>query len=248
MRDIRSLGLGALVVVVVGWGQVSLAGAQGEVTAPAARAFSLDTSRLIARRDSFVALSPSGVVGFMRQSVARSATGSVRYVEDVEIPDVYEGMTIVRLGADGAVSTVQQSGTAGGLELILDLTFAADRVRGLGTLPTASGVKLTRVDTAMVAGTVDVNALGALLPAVRWATESRGEWPAFHLARGGAESIQIDVLGRETVEVVGGRFDAWKVRVREGQNVTQYHVAAVAPWRILRIETAGAPFVFSFAK
>ncbi len=212
-----------------------------------AEALVADPSRVIARRDSFVALAPTGPVGFLRAGVVRGAGGTVRYSEDVEIDDVLEAVTLVQLDSLLGPVRTQQSGTAAGAELLSDLRYGAGRVQGMAAVPAATGMRLVRVDTALAPGTADLHALGALLPAVPWREGLTGTL-AVYSADAGPGTARVAVRGRETLVTPAGTLDTWVVRVEGAGTPSTYHVAAAPPWRLVKMQADGAPFAFVLAK
>jgi hypothetical protein len=89
-----------------------------------------------------------------------------RYTEATVMTGRMEQTTVVALGPDGAMRSVEQRGTGRGLPMATDLAYADGRVRGRSSNPAADGtITAFDIDSA-VGAVVDDNALQALVPAL----------------------------------------------------------------------------------
>lgn len=196
---------------------------------------------LQASRDSFAAYAPSGIVGTMRLSVARTASGGWRVSELISVDEVLELATVSRTGATLRLEQFAQSGVAFGREVLAELGVTNGRLRGQVMSP--DGARLTTLDLA-APDAPDLTLLPALLAAVSWRDGATGAWPMLRPTSGEAVTVAIVCEGPDTVTVRNTALPAWRVRATVGAQVTRYWVSATAPTRVLAVATDGLPFRF----
>lgn len=215
--------------------------------APKAAALALDLSRLVARSDSFAIVVQGNPFGWQKSALERTADGFT-YVEESQLATVLQQRTEVRLSAQGATLSVQQAGKAQGQDTKVEATYAGGRVKGSATTPSPQGMKSVTYDTTVVAGTIDDNAVQALLPALAWGPGARHVLNVFASGQGTARTMTLQVSGAEQVTVPAGAFDTWKVDVSGGQQPLVFYVTKAAPHRLVKIALAAAPVEIQLVK
>jgi hypothetical protein len=159
-----------------------------------------------------------------------------------------EQTTVVALGPDGAMRSVEQRGTGRGLPMATDLAYADGRVRGRSSNPAADGtITAFDIDSA-VGAVVDDNALQALVPALPLAEGAGWSATMFSAGQNRLVPIRLAVATREEVEVPAGRFDTWRVELSGAAAPLAFSVTAAAPRRVVRVQVIGAPFEFVLVK
>lgn len=129
-----------------------------------------DRARVQPRRDSLVAMAPSGAVGWMRLVTSIGADGSLRLAETIDVADQVERETL----------------------LVADTMFRTRRLFQTGE------VYGRPVAVAAGAGDVpDVQAVALLLVATPWAAGAAGAWRLHDAASGGTVTLPVRVEGRE---------------------------------------------------
>lgn len=212
--------------------------------APKATTLELDLARLASATDSFTVLVQGNPFGYQVTSLARDGDGW-RYTERSAIGPIIQQQTEVRFGADAAMRTIRQTGRFQGNEMRLDVTYADGTVRGEGMTPGAQGMQPVRyAEVGAPAGTVDDNALHALLPFFRWSANAVFNVPVFASGKGVLEQRTLRVIGQESVTVPAGTFAAYRVDYSGGGAPGTYWIEVDAPHRVLKFGPAGAPLEF----
>jgi hypothetical protein len=171
-----------------------------------------------------------------------------RYTEATVMTGRMEQTTVVALGPDGAMRSVEQRGTGRGLPMATDLAYADGRVRGRSSNPAADGtITAFDIDSA-VGAVVDDNALQALVPALPLAEGAGWSATMFSAGQNRLVPIRLAVAAREEVEVPAGRFDTWRVELSGAAAPLAFSVTAAAPRRVVRVQVIGAPFEFVLVK
>ncbi|HEV8195751.1 MAG TPA: hypothetical protein VGP87_03840, partial [Gemmatimonadales bacterium] len=99
-------------------------------------------------------------------------------------------------------------------------------------------------DTVVTEGTLDDNAVQALLPALRW--KPGAKWTINVLSAGQAEikPWTLQVSGTETVTVGGAGIEAYRTELTGPPATLTFWVSTAAPHLLLKIAIAGAPVDF----
>lgn len=211
-------------------------------------ALDLDLGRLRATSDSFTVLVQGNPFGFQVASLGRDGDGW-SYREQSSLGPIIQQQTTVRMGPDASMRSVAQTGRFQGNEMKLDVTYGAGTVSGEGVTPGAQGMQPVRyADVAAPAGTVDDNALAALLPYFRWAPDSRFTVNVFASGKGVLEQRTLRVVGQESLTVPAGTFTAYRVEYTGGDAPGTYWIEAAVPHRVLKFGPAGAPLEFVRAR
>ncbi len=201
----------------------------------------VQVARLAARADSFEIRAGARPIGWQAARVVPTGTG-VRYEETTSLGPTTQ-RTVVELDAAGAVRSVAQQGTMNGAEMRINLHYAGGRVSGT-TLTPLSGGKEVAIDQALAAGTVDDNALQAILPGLRWAPGAQWVFPVFSSGKGTVTPQTLRVTGVEQVAVPAGEFSAYRAELSGGERPVVFWVSAQAPHRVVRMAMPGTPIEF----
>jgi hypothetical protein len=216
-----------------------------------AGAMAYDRVQLVSRRDSFVVSIQGSPFGYMTADLAVSADSAV-YVEETVIAAA--GMrqrTVVRLDpATLDTRAVEQTGSVLGQALDIRLTYAADRVKGRAQTPDprAGAPKVTEIDTALAAGTMDINAFQPLVVALPLAEGASLTAAAFEASESVTRTLTAKVTGVQDVTVPAGAFSAFRVELSGGQAPLILYVSRETPRRLLKLEIVGQPLVFELVK
>jgi hypothetical protein len=223
-----------------GIGALSLAAA---LPAAAQQPLPIDAAKLAPHRDSMVVLVNGQPRGASVWELRK--TGDTLVVHELTaIGTVMRQETTVDLDRHGEVRRVSQSGVVRDVQGSIEIRYAAGRVTGQVRAVTPEGPKQFTVDTTVPPGTVDDNALQALLPSLPWAEGA--EW-SFLMYSAGANSLTemvLRVVGVETAMVPAGAFDAYRVYLSGGEADVSFLILKRAPHTVLKVEMTGAPLKF----
>jgi len=221
---------------------------------PRAGAPTLDRAQIVTRADSFQVVVQGNPLGFMTTST-RSSADSLVYLETTNIAGgaVQQQTTVILNPADLTMAKIDQTGSAqtpaGQQPSDIHLSYAGGRVTGKSTTPQQSGTPQTlAIDTTVVPGTYDDNALTLIIPALPLAVGETFNLNVFESGKGLAKVIQVKVSEGGGVTVPAGTFQTFRLDISGGQLPTVFFVAKDTPRRIVRIELIGAPLVFELVK
>lgn len=207
----------------------------------------LDMTRLVARSDSFVVMVQGNAFGFQRTSLEKNA-GGYTYTEATQIGAIVNQTTTLTFGEKLDMRHVTQRGTMQGQELKTDVTYSGGRVKGSAMTPTPQGVRTVAIDTAIAAGTLDDNAVQAIVPALKWTPNAKFQMSVFSAGQGGLRPMTLNVAGKESVMVPAGTFDVYRAELTGGQAPVTLFVTTAAPHRVVKVTIAGAPIEFLLVK
>ena len=211
-----------------------------------ATALDIDRSQIVARRDSFQVVYQGNPIGAQVSAVTTEGDELI-YRETTAVPMAgIKGETTVRFDAATLdVLSVEESGQAGGQTTSTSLTYAEGRVQGRVEVPQQGGTpRVTDVDTTVVDGVVDGNAMMMLIPALALAPDAAITVNVFSANDVAVKPLSVKVSGVEDVTVPAGVFTAYRVDVAGGQTPLKLWVSQEAPRRIVRFEIVGQPVVF----
>lgn len=217
---------------------------------PQAGAPSLDRAQIVTRSDSFQVVIQGQPLGAMT-SHWEVGTDSIVYTEQTQIAGgtVQQHTTVHFNPSDLSVTQVDQTGSQGGQQAETHLTYANGRVKGRSIAPQPSGTpKTTDIDTALVAGTYDDNALNTIITALPLAAGQTFNVSVFESGQNRTTVMQIKVSDGGAVTVPAGTFETLRLEVAGGQVPIVMSVAKDSPRRIVKIELVGAPFLFELVK
>ena len=173
----------------------------------------------------------------------------LRYTEETQIPAAgVQQITTLLLGAKGEMRQVTQSGKAQGQDSKIDVTYADGRVKGSATTPGQGGPKTIAIDTTIAAGTIDDNAIQALLPGLPWAAGARWSAPVFASGQGASTQMTLAVTGEESVTVPAGTFAVYRAELSGGPQPVTFYVTKAAPFRLVKVAIAGTPIEMQLVK
>ena len=259
----RALHRDALTIVVVGDAKalydklkaiapVRLVDTEGQPMDPAelnpvGGAVSFDRSQIVAHRDSLQALVQGNVFGAQVATVD-VAGDSIVYTESTSI-GVFQQRSIVVLNGDLTMRRSDQTGSVQNQRTETHLTYAGGRVKGTAMSPQPTGTpKSLTVDTAVASGTIDDNALSALIVALPFEEGKTFNLNVFSSGEGATKVVSVKVAGVENLTVPAGTFPAYRLELSGMQLPIVMHVSQAAPRRLLRIAPTGTPLVFELVK
>jgi zinc protease len=205
-----------------------------------------DLSKLVPRSDSFAILVQGKPVGYQTTKLEK-ADGGWKYSEDTHLATFIQQHTEVRFTDKIVMQSVMQSGKTGGQDTKIDVTYANGHAKGTAAVPGPGGIKTVTVDADVPAGSLDDNIFQPMLAALRWAPGAKFTIPIFMSGKGSATTMNAVVGGEESVEVIAGKFDTWKVNVTGGD-------APITMWlekstgRVVKLAPVGQPVEFQLVK
>jgi zinc protease len=252
---------GAAAIVVVGDGSkiyeslkgiapISIVDPEGKPLTPAdlspkVVALDLDLSMLVPRRDSFSISLQNNPIGWQRGLLDKTADG-FRYTEDTHIATFVNQTTVLEMDATGRMKSVKQTGKVQGQDAMVDVVYDGGRAKGTATTPDPQTrqIKKVTIDTVVAEGTIDDNAVQALLPALKW--KAGAKWTINVLSAGQAEikPWTLAVSGTESVTVGGRPVEAYRTELTGPPAPLTFWVSTAAPHLLLKIAIAGAPVDF----
>ncbi len=199
----------------------------------------LDPARMRVGRDSFVVMMQGAPRGWQRLTMERDAAGWL-VGDAITIDSLVRQSSIVALGADLGERSLRQEGVMRGREMKISLDFADGRVRGTSMTPSSGPAGSIRIDTTMVAGLVDDNAVTPLLSAIRYRDSLDVTFPVLSSGKGTIAQHRIRVMGVETVTVPAGQFDTWKIEMQAERSRVYAFVTRTAPYRVVKLSNGPA--------
>jgi zinc protease len=212
---------------------------------PKVAALELDMSAIVARRDSFAIRLNGAPVGWQRGVVEPTAEG-YRYTEDLRLGGFVEQTTVLEFDRTGAMRSVKQTGKQQGQDVSIDVSYAGGRAKGSAKTPDpATGqLKAVTIDTALAPGTLDDNALQALLPALRWRADATWTFNVLSAGQGELKPWTLKVTGTEPVKLGEQSVEAFRAELSGGPAPLVLWVSTGAPHRLLKLSIAGQPVEF----
>jgi len=224
-----------VLIVLIGTETGSLR-AQSSVAKP----LPLDPAALVARDDSFAVRLQGADLGWISSRLEQTPDGA-RYVEKTSVGDFVEQTTIVELSASGAVRRIQQRGKAQGQSTAIELGYRNNRVTGTATATTPNGPTTLAIDTTVPDGTIDENAIQALLPALPWADRASWQVGVFSGTQNEYQVTTLAVVSTDTVTLAGGPVAAFRAEWTGAWQPATFWISTRPPHRVLRIAVSGAP-------
>jgi zinc protease len=207
-----------------------------------------DRAQLVARSDSFQALVQGNPFGTQTAKVEVSAD-SIVFTENTTLGTFVQQRTTVVLNADLTMRRSDQSGTVQNQQSEIHLTYSGGRVKGTAVTPQPGGTpKTVTIDTTLVPGTIDDNALSLLLPALPLADGKSFSLNVFSSGEGTTKVVTVKVAGTENITVPAGTFSAYRLELSGMQLPVVMHVSSQTPRRVVRVAPTGAPLVFQLVK
>ncbi len=234
-----------------GLGPVRIVSPEGDPLTPddlvaKAGALDLEMGQLAARRDSFTVMVQGNPLGWERMTLEKT-DGGWKYSEDVQIGGFVQQTTEMTFTDKIDMQVLKQTGKVQGMDTKGDATYGGGRVKGSAITPAQGGPKTVTFDTTITAGTIDDNAVTALLPALKWADGAKISLSVFSTGKGLVEPVTLTVGAKENLTVPAGTFEAWRVEVAQEQPISIW-ITTAAPHRLIKLALAGAPLEFVLAK
>jgi hypothetical protein len=213
--------------------------------APKAAALELDAGALVARHDSFTISFNGNKIGWQRGVLEPTADG-FRYTEDLRLGGIVETSTVLELDKSGAMKSVKQTGKQQGQEITVDMSYAGGRAKGAAKAPDpkTGQTKSVTVDTALVAGTIDDNAITALVPALKWQPGAKWTINVMSASQGEIKPWTLTVTGTESVKLAASTVEAYRTELSGGDSPLVLWVSTAKPYRLVKIAIAGQPVEF----
>ena len=207
----------------------------------------IDASKLVAGADSSTILVQGNPFGSSVRMIARGANG-ITVTERALLGAMMSQSTTLTLGTGGEVRSVVQTGSVQGMPTKIDATYANGRVKGSATTVTQTGPKSVTFDTTVVAGTIDENAITAILPGLAWSKTAAFSIPVFSPGDAVAKTFNLRVTGTQSVTVPAGTFDAYVVEMSGGKLPVMLYVTTVQPYRLVKSGPVGPPIEIVLVK
>ena len=212
---------------------------------PKASALPLDLKALVARRDSFTVLMQGNPLGY-ETSVLEPGPQGFRYTETIKIGPFVDQTTVLELDPSAGMRSIKQSGKVQGQEVAIDVQYQGGRAKGSATTPDPATrqMKSVTIDTALVAGTLDDNAVQALIPALPWAPGAKWTFNVLSAGQNQIKTWTLAVSGKESVTLGGEAVEAYRADLAGGDAPLILWVSTAAPHRLVKIGIAGQPVEF----
>ena len=216
-----------------------------EDLAPKAVRVDLDMSALASRRDSFAVMFSGTEAGWMRGVLEKTPDG-FRYVEDTHLGGFVAQTTTLEMDPSGAMKSTKQVGKVAGQNVAIDVLYAAGRAKGTASTPDPQSGQLKKVtiDTALTEGTLDDNAVQALIPAFKWRPDGKWTFNVLSAGQGDIKPWTLAVSGVETVTVGGKPVEAFKTELTGPSAPLTLWVSTAKPHTLLKLAIAGQPLEF----
>lgn len=208
---------------------------------------SIDASKLVAGRDSSAIILQGNPFGSAVKILERGP-GAITVTERAVLGAMMSQSTTLTLSPTGEVRAVMQTGTMQGQATKIDATYANGRVKGSATTASQSGPKSVTFDTTVAPGTIDENAITAIIPGLPWSKTAAFSIPVFSPGEGISKTFNMRVTGTGSVTVPAGTFDAYTVEMTGGQLPLMFYVTTAEPYRIVKSAPVGAPIEIVLVK
>ena len=204
----------------------------------------LNVNRLVPRTDSLVILAQGQPVGLQVAEIAR-AGDSVMYTERTSLGPQLNQTTRLVFDSTGRMRRLDQTGKVRGHDTKIALAYGGGRVKGQAQVLDSIGRPRTlAVDTTLAPGTIDDNALVALLPTLPWALNTRWTIPVFGSGENRLRNVTLTAADIEQVRTPAGDFEAFRADLEGASQAVSFYVTTQAPHRLVRITLTGSPVEF----
>lgn len=236
---------------------VTVVDPEGNPVAPVARAadspapskapVAIDASKLVAASDSSSILVQGNPFGSAVKQVQRSAD-AISITERAAIGPMMSQTTTITLSPTGEMRSVVQTGSVQGIPTKIEANYANGRVKGSATTVSQAGPKSVTFDTTLAPGTIDENAVSAIVPALPWSKTASFTIPVFASGEGVARTFKMKVTGTQSVTVPAGTFDSYVVEMTGGQIPLMIYVTTAQPFRVVKSAPVGPPIEILLVK
>ena len=207
----------------------------------------IDASKIVAGSDSSSILVQGNPFGSSVKQVERTAD-AITVTQRAVIGPMMSQATTISLTPAGQVRSVIQTGSVQGTPTKIDATYSNGRVKGSATTVSQAGPKSVTFDTTVAPGTVDENAITALIPALPWSKTATFSIPVFSPGEGVAKTFTIKVTGTQSVTVPAGTFDTYVAEMSGGQLPVMLYISTAQPYRVIKSAPVGPPIEIVLVK
>jgi hypothetical protein len=180
-------------------------------------------------------------LGWLRGVLDKTAEG-FRYVEDTRIAALVTQTTTLDMDSKAEMRHIAQQGTVQGVAAAINVSFAGGRAKGSASTPGQDGqIKTIEIDTTFAPGTLDDNAVQALLPAFRWAPDAKWTFQVLSTGQGEFRTMTLSVTGRESLTIAGQSVECYTVSLTGGLQPVNFWISTAAPHRLMKLAVVGAP-------
>ena len=213
---------------------------------PKAARVDFDLGALASRRDSFAVRFSGTEAGWMRGVFEKTPDG-FRYVEDTRLGGGFVVQTTtLEMDASGTMKSVKQVGKVQGQDAAIDVVYAGGRAKGTASSPDPQSgqIKKLSIDTLIAEGTLDDNAVQALIPAFKWKPDGKWTFNVLSAGQGEIKPWTLAVSGVETVTIGAAQVEAFKAELTGPSAPLTLWVSTAKPHTLLKIAIAGQPLEF----
>ena len=210
----------------------------------------IDRDQLVSRRDSFIVVVNGNPLGTFVSETAKGGD-SLTYHETLSIPvarwslDTRARLTLGTL----EMRSIDQTGSMSNQPAETHLVFSGGRVKGRAQIPQPGGTpKVNAVDTTVVAGVIDQNAVSLVVPALPLEPQTAYTVFAFDASDGSVKPVQVAVTAAGILGVPAGMISVFQVQVTGTANPVVLYVTRDPPRRVVRVERMGQPMSFELVK
>ncbi|MGQ0701501.1 MAG: insulinase family protein [Gemmatimonadales bacterium] len=209
---------------------------------PKAVAVDLDLAALTARRDSFTVILQGQPQGWHTQELEPLPDG-FRYTERLDIGGFVQQTTVLELDHQAGVRSVKQTGKVMGQDVTVDVQYRNGRAVGTARTPDPATmqIKSVTIDTTVMPGTLDDNALQALLPTLRWAAGAKWTFQVFGAGQAKLSTWTLSVAGTDTLTISGRPVETYRADLAGGDAPLTLWVTTKAPYSLMKIGVLGGP-------
>jgi len=208
-----------------------------------AKPLPIDVKKLTPHRDSMNVLVNNQPMGTNVWSLTRGGDSIVVHELTVIGTSMLQETT-VDLTKAAQVVRVNQSGMIRGVEGGIHIAYTKDHVTGNVQAVTSNGPDHFTVDTTVPPGTVDDNAVMAMLPALPWAKDAGWNFWMYSAGSNSVSEMVLYVVAEETAMVPAGAFAAYRARLMGGSTNVDFLILKREPHTVLKVEMSGAPLKY----
>jgi hypothetical protein len=204
--------------------------------------------RLVASRDSFDVIYQGQAIGAFIMNLARTGD-NYTFSTEARIPrmGVSETDSLVFNATSLAPSLITNNQSMMGMSAASRVTIANGKATGTVQRPGPGGVQTTAVDAPVAPGTIADGTEAALLPTVDFSEGLTVSFQTFDAKTAQVKTYELKVLGKETVTVPAGTFDAWKTQISSNETVLIW-VSTADPKKIVMLRSDAAQMEMRRAK
>ena len=126
------------------------------------------------------------------------------------------------------------------------MAYAGGRAKGTASSPDPQSgqIKKLTIDTVLAEGTLDDNAVQALIPAFKWKADGKWTFNVLSAGQGEIKPWILAVSGVEAVTIGGTPVEAFKAELNGPSAPLTLWVSTAKPHTLLKIAIAGQPLEF----